>query len=320
MNRRNLLKLTALSGIFFSVGWKMKESETQKKDALIIGGGPAGLSCALTLARGGRSVFVVDNNQPRNAPALHMQNFPSRDGTPPAEFKKQILKDLEKYEHVQILNQEVVDLKEFKLTTSKGIIEFKKLVLAYGVLDLLPEIPGLKNLWGKSVFHCPYCHGYEYRNTPMALMGNHEYLHHMTPLVYGLSQDIIVFSHGEKLPDELKEKLLHKKIKFYEEKVVSFHTQGENLQEVELEGGKKISRNYLFMRPMQKPKSPLGEKLGCELTPQNLYVVDDFGRTTVKNVYAAGDIAVLRQSVLNASASGSNVGASVNFDLQSENF
>lgn len=298
----------------------MNDKKIQEKDVLIIGGGPAGLTCALTLARGGRSVVVVDNNKPRNAPAKHMQNFPSQDGTPPAEFKKLILKDLEKYTQVTIINEEIQEITDFQISTKNGIYKFQKLALAYGVQDLLPELPGFKELWGKSLFHCPYCHGHEHRNAPMALLGGNDYLHHMAPLVYGLSKDLVAFSDGEILPDELKQKLQNKNIRVVENKIIALHRKGEELVSVEIEGGERIPRSYLFLRPPQRPKSAIGEKLGCALNAQNLYVVDDFGRTSVKNVYAAGDIVVPRQSVLNACTSGSNLGASINFDIASNDF
>lgn len=281
-------------------------------DVAIIGGGPAGLSGALTLARGNRTVLVFDDAQPRNAPAAHMMNFPSRDGTPPDEFRRLIREDLKKYVKVEFRSERVIDIQRnesgFLLD---GKIQVKKILLAHGVKDVLPEIPGMRELFGKAIFHCPYCHGYEYLNEPMGMIGGKEYADHMSVLLKGLTNDLILFTNGEEVGQ-------YPGIKIYTDKIASLIHEGENLKAVKLVTGEIVERSYLFYRPDQKLSSDLGVKLGCELTEMGHYKVTEFGLTTQPGVFAAGDDMTLMQSVLIACASGSKAGAMMNSEILHE--
>lgn len=281
----------------------------KKYDVAIIGGGPAGLSAALTLARGNRSVLVFDDNQPRNAPAAHMMNFPSRDGTSPQEFRLLIKEDLKKYLKVEFKPERVKDIQrnEFGFLLD-GSIQVKKLLLAHGVKDILPEIPGMKELFGKAIFHCPYCHGYEYINSPMGMIGGKEYADHMSVLLKGLSEDLVLFTNGEEVGQ-------YPGIKIYTDKIHSFIYEGEKLTAVKLVTGEIVPRNYLFYRPDQKLSSNLGEKLGCELTEMGHYKVTEMGLTTEPGVFAAGDDMTGMQSVVIACANGSKAAAMMNFEI-----
>ena len=280
-------------------------------DVAIIGGGPAGLSAALTLARGNRSVLVFDDDQPRNAPAAHMMNFPSRDGTPPQEFRRLIREDLKKYPKV-----------EFKAVRVQGIVrnesgflvdgmQFKKILLAHGVKDILPETPGMRELFGKAIFHCPYCHGYEYLGEPMGMIGGKEYADHMSVLLKGLTSDLVLFSDGAEVPE-------YEGIKVYREKIESLVYEGENLRAVKLSSGEVVERKYLFYRPDQKLSTDIGVKLGCELTESGHYKFNDFGLSSQPGVYVAGDNMTQMQSVVIACANGSKAAAMINFEILHE--
>lgn len=288
-------------------------------DVVIIGGGPAGLTAALTLGRGARNVLVIDEGKGRNAPASHMMNFPSRDGTPPNEFREQIRSDLKKYSNVHLMSGKVTSLvKAQKVFRVNETITAKKILLAHGVKDVLPDIPGIKELWGKSIFHCPYCHGYEHRNHPIGLVMGQEIASHMAPIVKGLTSDLILFTNGELVEDP---SLFEKNgIQVYHERIKRFHHTGEKLNAVELDNGKVIEREFLFMKPKQEMTTDLALKLGCELNQFGLYKVDENGLTTVDGIYAAGDIAEPRQSVLLASASATKTAAVVNYALLHEDF
>lgn len=284
----------------------------KKYDVAIIGGGPAGLSAALTLARGNRSVLVFDDNQPRNAPAAHMMNFPSRDGTPPNEFRLLIKADLKKYSKVEFIQERVQDIQRNEngfLLDEK--IQVKKILLAHGVKDIFPEIPGMKELFGKAIFHCPYCHGYEHTDEPMGMIGGKEYADHMSVLLKGLSKDLVLFSNGAEVGE-------YPGIKVYTDKIESFIYEGEKMKAVKLITGEIVKRSYLFYRPDQKLSSDLGVKLGCELTEMGHYKVSDIGLTTQPGVFAAGDNMIPMQSVIIACAAGSKAAAMMNYEILHE--
>lgn len=296
----------------------------QKIDVLIVGGGPAGLTAALTLARGGRSVMVCDDGLPRNAPASHMQNFPSRDGTPPGEFRDLIKKDLARYENVHINNIGVQSISkqdqhfDFVLNNQTQL-SAKKIILAHGVKDILPEFPGVNEIFGKSLFFCPYCHGYEHRNTPIALLGNGDFIVHMSTVISGLTDDLVIFTNGKAtISAEQALQLQKNKIEIIEGEIESFIHEGENLKAIKLKNNQTIPRSFAFTHANFKLRSELGIKLGCELTEMGLYKVDEMGKTSVKGVYAAGDISGMRHSVLNACNSGQVAAASLNFEFLSE--
>lgn len=281
-------------------------------DVAIIGGGPAGLSAALTLARGNRSVLVFDDDKPRNAPAAHMMNFPSRDGTSPQEFRRLIKEDLKKYPKVEF---KAVRVQSIERTESGFIVDgisVKKILLAHGVRDVLPDLPGMKQLFGKAIFHCPYCHGYEYLGEPMGMIGGKEYADHMSHLLKGLTSDLVLFSDGAEVPE-------YEGIKVYREKIESLVYEGEKLKAVKLSSGEVVERSYLFYRPEQRLSSDLGVKLGCELTELGHYKVNEMGFTSQPGVFAAGDNMTQMQSVVIACANGSRVAAMMNFEILKEN-
>lgn len=264
-------------------------------DVAIIGGGPAGLTAGLTLGRGGRSVLILDEGKGRNAPAAHMNNFPSRDGTPPDEFKEQIRNDLKKYEDVKIERTKVFSLEKTENGfLVNGLIFAKKIILAHGVRDILLPIPGMQELWGKSIFHCPYCHGYEFKNKRLGLLADEKTAEHMLPLLSGLSSDVKLFETGT---------------------IESFIYEGTNLRGVKLINGEVVERDALLFKPAQEFTTDLGLKLGCEKTDLGFYKVDDNGMTTVPGVYAAGDITEMRQGVLFACSAGMKAAAMVNFEI-----
>lgn len=289
--------LQLLSMLIASKAFALPEKQKMKHiyDVVIIGGGPAGLTAALTLGRGGRTVLVLDEGNGRNAPAAHMQNFPSRDGTPPDEFKAQIRNDLKKYEEVKIEKTKVFALEKIEDGFQiNGILIAKKIILAHGVRDILLPIPGMKELWGKSIFHCPYCHGYEYKNKRLGLLADEKVASHMVPLLRGLSDDVRLFELGS---------------------IESFVHDGTKLKAVKLKNGDIIERDALLFKPAQEFTTDLGVKLGCEKTEFGFYKVDDNGMTTVPGVYAAGDITEMRQGVLFACAAGMKAATMANFEI-----
>ncbi|MEI1280056.1 NAD(P)/FAD-dependent oxidoreductase [Leptospira venezuelensis] len=297
-------------------------------EVLIIGGGPAGLSAALALGRMSRTALVCDDNRPRNAASSHLNNFPTRDGIHPAEWRKLVRKDLEKYNTINFFEGSVISVENSgsgfiaKLSAGKTF-SFKKVILAYGVEDKYLSVPGYKELWGKSIFHCPYCHGFEVKGSKLGLIGNGDTLVYMLPLIYDLASDLIVFSNGKaELKEEQKELLNKKKIRLIENKITGFAYEGDQLKSVSLDNGENIERTGLFALPTFpfKLKSTIGEELGCEKDQFGFYKIGERGKTSVDGVYACGDNASGAHSVLLAAASGGMAGAGIVHELLSEKF
>lgn len=296
-------------------------------EVLIIGGGPAGLSAALALGRMSRTALVCDDSRPRNAASSHLNNFPTRDGIHPAEWRKLARKDLEKYNTVNFFEGSVLSVDKagsgfIAKLSSDQIFHFKKVILAYGVEDKYLSVPGYKELWGKSIFHCPYCHGFEVRGSKLGLIGNGETLFYMLPLIYDLASDLIVFTNEKaEFKEEQKDLLKRKKIRFIEDKIASFIYEGEKLKAVTFENGETVEREALYALPTfpYKLKSKIGEELGCEKDQFGFYKVGERGKTSVDGVYACGDNANGAHSVLLAAASGGMAAAGIVHELLSEN-
>lgn len=291
-------------------------------DVLIIGGGPAGLSAALTLARGGRRVLIFDHHKPRNARALHMQNFPSHDGLPPAEFKKLIMTDLKEYSSVEFENAQVDELSKtengFSIRASGGEFLGRKILLAHGMKDQMLPIKGFSELWGRSIFQCPYCHGHEYRGMPMALLAGSAMASHMLPILKGLTDDLILLSQGEEI--ENADKILSNGIQIFGDKILELQGSEGKLENIVFESGKSLERRILFLKVPQTLSTDVGIKLGCAVSELGFYMVDEMAKTTIPGVFAAGDIVSMRQSVLMACSSGQAAGASLNYELLAEDF
>ncbi|MGJ4748153.1 NAD(P)/FAD-dependent oxidoreductase [Leptospira sp. SA-E8] len=295
-------------------------------EVLIIGGGPAGLSAALALGRMSRTALVCDDSRPRNAASSHLNNFPTRDGIHPAEWRKLVRKDLEKYNTISFFEGSVLSVERSgsgfaaKLSSDKTF-HFKKVILAYGVEDKFLPVPGYKELWGKSIFHCPYCHGFEVRGSKLGLIGNGDTLFYMLPLIYDLASDLVVFTNGKaEFKEEQRDLLNRKKIRFIEEKITGFIHEGEKLKSITFENGENVERDALYALPTfpYKLKSKIGEELGCEKDLFGFYKVGERGKTTVDGVYACGDNANGAHSVLLASASGGIAAAGIVHELLSE--
>ncbi|MGV3527006.1 MAG: NAD(P)/FAD-dependent oxidoreductase [Candidatus Sericytochromatia bacterium] len=293
-------------------------------EVLIVGGGPAGLAAALTCGRLGRKVLLCDDGQPRNQPSEHINNFPGHDGIDPEVWRQTVKTELQKYPTVQLHTGRVAEVTQdgagFVAHMQSGhAIPIQKVLLAYGIKDQLPAIENVEKLWGKTVVHCPYCHGFEFRNQPLAVLGDGDMLLHILALLLGLSSDIVVFSNGpSQLTPEQRGKIAAQGIQLIETPVRKLRHSGTQLEAVELANGEQIPRHALYVMP-QFPfarSAQIGEALGCQVTEFGWYEVDAFCQTSVPGVYAAGDIAGMRgQSVLNSAASGSMAASRIVADI-----
>ncbi|APB69851.1 NAD(P)/FAD-dependent oxidoreductase [Paenibacillus polymyxa] len=296
-------------------------------DCAIIGGGPAGLNAALVLGRARRSVALIDNNRPRNAVTHASHGFITRDGVTPAEFRRVAYEEVLRYPSVHHLQTEVVSTMKnesgFEVLDSSGLrVQARKLILATGIKEIFPEIEGFYPLYGKSLFNCPYCDGWELRDQPLVLVSESAAIFHTAKLLLNWSKDLIVCTNGHaSLSDEQKERLQSKGIVVMEQPVASFIGHNGQLEHVRFTDGTQVPRVGGFVTPQFVQSAPLGEHLGCERTESGGIKTDEAGRTSIPGVYAAGDSSYFMPSqLIFAAADGSRTAASVNMDLTEEDF
>lgn len=295
-------------------------------DVLIVGGGPAGFSAALAVGRMGRSALVCDDGRPRNAGSQQLNNFPSQDGIHPVEWKEKVRANLKRYGTIEIENKSVMSIKKvdniFESIVSDEVISTRKVILAYGIKEQLPSIPGFRELWGKSVLHCTFCHGLEVKNDKLGLIIDSQMAANVLPSVYELSKDLIIFTEGFQLSSEIKDKILKKNILIIENKISQLVHEGTNLKNVVLDDERIISRDKIFLTPKipYLMKSDLGDILGCEKTEFGVLKVSQRNETTVPGVFAAGDIMGMAHTVLLSAAAGNMAGAAAISSILSEDF
>jgi thioredoxin reductase len=289
-------------------------------DVLVIGGGPAGLSAALVLGRARRRVAVIDAGVPRNAPAAHMQGFLSRDGMPPADLLKASRAEVQAY-GVDLLDDQVVEVADgFSLQLAGGrSLTARRLLLATGASDVLPDIRGARERWGRDFLHCPYCHGWEVRDQPIGVLGTGPGSIDHAHLLRQWSDDVLFFSHNDAVTASEQTALDARGIKVIEGTVVRLSIVDDRLDAVELADGRAIPRAAVFMRPTLRPNlDGLVEALGCEVDEGGFIRADATGNTSATGVWVAGNAANPRAQVITAAGEGSAAAIAINADLVAE--
>ncbi|RYY55970.1 MAG: NAD(P)/FAD-dependent oxidoreductase [Chitinophagaceae bacterium] len=287
----------------------MQTNETA--DVIVIGGSYAGLSAALGLGRSLRKTLVIDNGLPCNRTAPHSHNFLTQDGVEPSVITAIGKAQVAKYPTVSFVDDTAVSIggsdNNFLVETSTGgSFSARKIMLATGILDQLPAIKGFRECWGKSVIHCPFCHGYEYHSRPTGLLMNGDHAMEMGNMISNWSGDITIYTNGpcSFTPSQL-EILQQKKIRVNVNRISQLvHLDGQ-LQEIQFENGDKDSPEVLYHRPLFEQKAPSLASLGCELDTAGYIRTDEFQRTTVPGIYAAGDNSSGFRAVSMAVANGS---------------
>jgi thioredoxin reductase len=293
---------------------------TVPHDVVIVGGGAAGLSAALVLGRSRRRVAVIDSGSPRNAPAAHMQGFLSRDGMPPAELLAAARSEVTGY-GVELIQDEVRAIEAgFAVRLGGGQVrDARRILLATGVRDEIPDIPGARERWGRDLLHCPYCHGWEVRDRPVGVLGTRPdaILHAL--LVRQWSDDVILFTHAvHPQPDELV-RLEARGVRLVHGEVAGLVVEDDRLTGVRLADGRVIPRVAVFIRPVNVPHADgLLAGLGCEIDAAGFPLVDATGRTTTPGVWAAGNVVDPRLQVIAAAGAGSMAAIAINADLVRE--
>ncbi|HEY7076240.1 MAG TPA: NAD(P)/FAD-dependent oxidoreductase [Solirubrobacteraceae bacterium] len=285
-------------------------------EVAIIGGGAAGLSAALVLGRARRRVVVIDAGAPRNAPAAHMQGFLSRDGTPPAELLQAARAEVRRY-GVDLVEDRVVDAAAgFALRLASGrTVEARRVLLATGALDDLPDVAGARERWGRDLLHCPYCHGWEVRDRRIGVLGSVEHAH----LLRQWTDDLVLFTHRSAVTAEERATLRARGIAVVDGTVERLVVTDDRLRAIELAGGRTVARDALFIRPALRAHADgPAAALGCELLADGLVRADADGRTSVPGVWAAGNAANPRAQVITAAGEGSAVAIAINTGLVQE--
>ncbi|PVZ12942.1 NAD(P)/FAD-dependent oxidoreductase [Actinomycetospora cinnamomea] len=297
-------------------------------DVLVLGGGAAGLSGALTLARSRRSVLVLDAGEPRNAPAAGVHAFLTRDGLPPAELVRLGRAEVESYGGRVRTGAAVTARREgpvLAVDTADGeTLRARRLLVATGLVDELPDLPGVRELWGHDVLHCPYCHGWEVRDRAVAVLGTGPNALHQVKLFSQLTDDLVYLRHrAPALTDDEAEQLAALDVAVIDEEVTGLEIADGRLVGARLADGRVVARQALVVGPRFVARSAVLEDLGVEVLDHALggrYVatVDPTGRTAVPGVWVAGNVTDLSAQVVGAAAEGTLAGARINADLVEE--
>jgi thioredoxin reductase len=293
-------------------------------DVVVVGGGAAGLSAALVLARARRRVAVVDAGEPRNAPAQHMHGFLSRDGFPPAELLRLAREEVTRY-GADIVVGRVAGVRPgdevpgFDVQLAdRDVISARRVLVATGLRDLLPDIPGVRERWGRDLLHCPYCHGHEVRERPLGVIGGTPETIAHAHLVRQWSHDVVLFTHEADLAEGDRAALGARAIGVVDGPVARLVVEDDALTAVELADGRVVDRTAVFVRPRMVPDNDALTSLGCEIDDGGWVIADATGRTTVPGVWVAGNVANPRAQVITAAGEGSTAAIAINADLVDE--
>lgn len=295
-------------------------------EVVILGGSYAGLSAALALGRSKRKVLIVDSGKPCNISTPYSHNFLTQDGVEPQVIASQAKDQVLKYPTVSWMDGLAIELskadKLFEISTlDHWKVLARRVIFATGLKDLLPEIPGFADCWGKTIIHCPYCHGYEVRGRKTGIMIRGAEALEMVRLIQHWAGDLTLFLNGdETLSEEDRRLMIEKDVNIVDQPIRKVIHDHGTIRSLELEDGKSVSIDALYARVATAQKSSLPEQSGCKLTESDHVEVDMFGKTTVEGIYAVGDCAHPMRSVATAVYSGNMAGAMLNKEMIEEDF
>jgi thioredoxin reductase len=294
--------------------------ETETFDVVVVGGGAAGLNAALVLGRARRRVAVVDAGQPRNAPAAQMYGFLSRDGMPPTDLLAAGRAEVKRY-GVEVIDDQVTEIDgAFDVRLGSGRqLTARRILIATGASDELPEIGGARERWGRDFLHCPYCHGWEVRDQAIGIIGTDRGSVDHAHLLRQWSDDIIFFAHSYSLTDDERETLDFRGVAVVDGLVKQLAVEDDRLAAVQLADGRTIARDALFIRPsIRAHEDGLVRSLGCATDEGGFVAADGTGRTSVPGVWVAGNAGNPRAQVITAAGEGSAAAIAINADLVDE--
>ncbi|MFE3824332.1 NAD(P)/FAD-dependent oxidoreductase [Streptomyces sp. NPDC059092] len=325
-------------------GQTERTGRARRYEVVVIGGGAAGLSGALTLARARRSVLVIDSGRPRNAPASHIHNYLGREGTDPARLLALGREEATAY-GAGILDGEVATAERlpapdpespatlsptggFRVVLTDGTeVEADRLLVTTGLVDELPPVPGLAERWGRDVLHCPYCHGWEVRDQPVGILATGPLAVHQALMWRQWSDDVTLFQHTRpQLADEEYERLAARGVAVVEGEVTGLVVTDDQLTGVTLAGGRVIPRTALVTGPRFTARAGFLKGLGLEVTDQEMagevigatVPSDPSGATSVPGVWVAGNVTQMAETVIGAAAAAVRAASALNADLIAE--
>ena len=295
-------------------------------DVVIVGGSVAGLSAALYLGRSRRRVMIFDTGEPCNRFSHASHGFLTRDHILPADLLHIAQEQLARYPTLQRQTGRVIRVEgragNFEVTTEDGTsVKARRVLLATGVRDQMPPVPGIEPLWGRSVFSCPYCDGWEQSDKAVAIYANGERALHLARLIHNLTADLVICTDGAaEFSDEDRARLARNGVRVIETPVARLHSDGAQLEEIVFADGTTLPRHAMFIVPQMSQHSPLALELGCASDAAGLIQVDELGKTSVVGIYAAGDMATRARQVVIAAKNGALAGSAINADLCEDDF
>ena len=292
---------------------------------MIVGAGPAGMSAALVLGRCRRSVLVCDTGNPRNAASHALHGYLTRDGIDPKEFRTIGRGELERYDTVELRSVGVTAAQckpdaRFEVTLADHqIVRSRKLLIATGVCDNLPEIDGIRELYGRSVFHCPYCDGWEVRDQPIAIYGRGARGLGLSLELTTWSRDLVLCTDGpSEITDDDRARLERNGIALREARVAAMRGRDGILERIIFENGDELPRRALFFTAGQSQRSKLAMDLGCEINEKGTVRTGKYEMTHLPGLFVAGDASRAVQWVIVAAAEGAEAAFAINTDLTKE--
>ena len=291
-------------------------------DVIIAGGGSAGLSAALVLGRARRTVLVADDGQPRNGAVDFSHGYLTRDGTPPAEMRRIALAEIARYPSVTLIDARVIGATAaddgftvaFADSTTATCARF---ILATGVFDALPEIAGLRERWGRSIFVCPFCDGWELQDHTIAVIGANRDAVGLAQEIAGWTNDVIICAERDDFTDDDRRWIEAFGARLHIGSIREFAGAGSSLDRIVFADGRSVACDAAFISAPLRQHSPLVHALGCELTDAGSVRVTSEYETTVPGCYAAGDDVTGVHQIIVAAASGARAAIAITTSLLS---
>lgn len=299
---------------------------TEQYEVIIIGGSYSGLSAAMALGRSLRKTLVIDSGKPCNKQIPHSHNFLTHDGSSPAEISTIAKSQVEEYDTVKFYNGKAISAKKtdfgFEIETESGEkFNLKKLIVATGIIDEVPNIKGFQESWGISLIHCPYCHGYEYRGKKTGIIANGDKAVHIASLVKNLTENVTIMTRGKaNFTSEQLEKLKNNQIDIIETEISELIHENGYIKSLVFDDGKEIDFEAVYGAFPFQQHSNIPKDLGCEFTEMGHIKTDMFQKTNVTGLFVCGDNSSMMRSVSNSVMTGNVAGAMVNMELVTDCF
>jgi len=297
----------------------MTTTNEETYDVVIVGGGPAGLSAALNLGRARKRVLLCDAGPRRNAAAVQIHGFVTRDGTPPQDFRRIGRQQLEPYTNVEARDVGVEEIRgergAFQVRLTTGSVKARRILLCTGMVDELPDIEGFRALWGRSIFQCPYCHAWEVQDQRFGFLSPNVEALDFALFLRGWTGDVTVLTDGRyDIPPEMRERLTGGGVRVEEHRIARLVAKEDHLDLAEFTDGEPLPLDVLFARPPQRQVAVV-QALGLDLDSGGYVKLDERRQTSIPGIFAGGDLITSAQSAVLAAASAVQAAAMINLEL-----